>query len=304
MNTESMKAFTYKLKMNLLMQEENPNRLVYTMCIPDYHIGLSDYGILDDDYFMDNETVNGSKPSLNAQCGMRVKVSNCELDMYDGSNPFGYDVVADNKPRLQMRLVFWDCESTLLTFKSVPCFSKFKEVAHVTTKGETLYQYFIDCDTNAEAMAEIFNEVQTKVYGMNYDFANEKEAHIITDVYSTEVQQKEVSTKIQMRDALHDYGIPYYKMPMLNSKMHVSKDIMAQMKQMVSEYNDKFAKKRDNYFELIEKEQVLTKRIIPWDSSKKVRTNIFSTMITGHNILKAGELEEKIYDLGATIWEK
>lgn len=297
---ETFEGLTIFLQRNLKMQKETPERVICTMCSPDYCNLIPNMGVMDECGILEHEELNGKDCSLLNSCGLRVKISNFELDLFDGSNPFTTQL-DDKEPKLQMRLVFWNNEKGLEVFKSLPCASCFIEVVHETTKEEKLFQYFVDCGQNVNKMAEVYTQVLTHVYGVKLEDVNLENFH--TEAFSTYMGEKVINDKKSLRQTLQKQGIPFYKIPMLNNKMHIHSDVIDEMQKMVDNYNTNFSNKTNTKFVLNVEQKTLFRIALLIDPNKKIRTNIFSVMKKGYDYLKAQEYEGNMYDLGAICWK-
>ena len=175
------------LKMNLEFQRRNPKEIVYTMCHPEEEkkadldnslnyghtagtVGnVVHYGFftrcLD---FWKTLKLDGVKPcsSLDVVTALGLCISNCELDLFDGTPPFDY-ILTDDDARLMLKVAFWGHEKYKSLFMALPFFEKFKCITHETVDGDVLYQYFIDCGDNVQLMAAVYTTVLNRLYGIN-----------------------------------------------------------------------------------------------------------------------------------------
>ena len=170
------------LKMNLEFQRRNPKEIVYTMCHPEkekkddldnsimygHTLGsiydFSNYCL----EFWETLKLDGVKPcsSLDVVTAWGLRISNCELDWFDGTPPFDY-ILTDDDARLMLKVAFWGHEKYKSLFMALPFFEKFKCITHETVDGDVLYQYFIDCGDNVQLMAAVYTTVLNRLYGIN-----------------------------------------------------------------------------------------------------------------------------------------
>ena len=279
------------LKMNLEFQRRNPKEIVYTMCHPEKekkddldnsimygrtHDSAGDgvnYGILTKCwYFWETLKLDGVKPcsSLDVVTALGLRISNCELDWFDGTPPFDY-ILTDDDARLMLKVAFWGHEKYKSLFMVLPFFEKFKCITHETVDGDVLYQYFIDCGDNVQLMAAVYTTVLNRLYGIN-----------ICDLY-----WNNFFTKIAFNDNektgyfshIREFGLykPFeiitdnclFPYRAIYSKCLVPERAVDKISEMADTYNEKYSNGEN--FILYKKERMLL--LVPWRKQEQEAHN-------------------------------
>ena len=274
------------LKMNLEFQRRNPKEIVYTMCHPEkekkddldnsimygHTLGsiydFSNYCL----EFWETLKLDGVKPcsSLDVVTAWGLRISNCELDWFDGTPPFDY-ILTDDDARLMLKVAFWGHEKYKSLFMVLPFFEKFKCITHETVDGDVLYQYFIDCGDNVQLMAAVYTTVLNRLYGIN-----------ICDLY-----WNNFFTKIAFNDNektgyfshIREFGLykPFeiitdnclFPYRAIYSKCLVPERAVDKISEMADTYNEKYSNGEN--FILYKKERMLL--LVPWRKQEQEAHN-------------------------------
>lgn len=302
LDNEPMEGLIDHLKRNLRMQEQQPGRLVYTMLGPDFQ---DLYMCLD--AFSNIDGINAGEELANKPCtpdmiaATRVKISNCELDWFDGSAPL--EGTLGEEPKLQLKVAFWQIEKYYDKFKALPFVGMFREVAHKTKGGDVLYQYFIDCGCDVRLMAALYTAVLDKVYGVRRNEAAME--NFSTHAVSVKGATGMINDKAGLRTELEQYGLPCYNMAYFNSKMLIGKDVLDDVKALVDEYNDKYSGKTRIRLDLDGKQRQLTRWFLndTMPQSSFVILRFIKSCKQMSAINKLHDYEAKITQLAKIQWE-
>ncbi|MBO7581964.1 MAG: hypothetical protein J6T38_10675 [Bacteroidaceae bacterium] len=284
------------LEKNLRIQRENPRKIVMTLCNPDGCYLSDNMDIIGYVPFFEGETINDEPCSINVSCGLRIRISNCELDLFDGSDPL--NSTHDEEPKLQLKVTFWDNDGCLESFRTLKCANMFREISHETTDGDILYQYFVDCGQNVNEMASVYTEILTKVYGLQSEDVSMDA--LWTGLFSTKLIDKEITDKEDLRAALKNYGLTHYKMPQINSKMLVREEIIDEMEEMINVYNEKYSKSTFIHYDLDKDKRYLIMTVLNGDMS----TNKLKEIQRAFQVQKAEEYEIQMFNLGQLSWKE
>jgi len=301
--SEIFEGLTVYLKRNLEMQKKHPGKLIYTFLDLD-NVDMAmvmDYlGNVNDIYTDYTESCNPSH-TLDTLIASRVKISNCELDCYDGSAPI--EGTLDDEPRLQMRVSFWQVERYYSRFKSLPFADMFTEVVHKIDCGDFLCQYFIDCGCDVELMAAIYTLVLNKVYGVqNSDVRME---NFSTTMFPLDAITGKIDDKAGLHAELLQYGIAKFKIiPYISSKMLIPKNVLKEVKTLIDEFNKLYSEKARVKFCLDENERQLTHIILnPIEPKHSCFLSYFFKYFKMYMLNeKIHKFEDRIYDMTKLKW--
>ena len=231
------------------------------------------YGILTECwYFWETLKLDGVKlcSSLDVVTALGLRISNCELDWFDGTPPFDY-ILTDDDARLMLKVAFWGHEKYKSLFMVLPFFEKFKCITHETVDGDVLYQYFIDCGDNVQLMAAVYTTVLNRLYGIN-----------ICDLYwnnfFTEIAFND-NEKTGYFSHIREFGLykPFeiitdnclYPYRAIYSKCLVPERAVDKISEMADTFNDKYS--NGGNFILYKKERMLL--LVPWRKQEQEAHN-------------------------------
>ena len=294
---EIFEGLETQLTRNLKLQSEAPCKLVYTFCNPDYDSFQSRMDYLGNDmYFYEGQTINGKPCGLDVAKGLRLSISNCVFDVFDGSSPLE-GILDDDNPRLQFKVSFWEHEARYSTFNSLPCAKLFKKVTHETMDGDVLCQYFIDCGEDVKLMAAIYTMVLTKVYGVS--IADIKLENFWTEKHSFALESENIDDKVKLQRILKEHGLATLKMPYVNSMFLIRKDAVYEVEKIVSAYNAKLKNKTFVEFVFDKNERLLMFYALNDDKTKGFVANVKQQQA----LQKMVEYQTRISEVAQVHWK-
>lgn len=302
LDNETMEGLIDHLKRNLKLQEQQPGNLVYTMLGPDFqdlYMCLDAFSNIDGIYTEDELANKPCTPDMIA--ATRVKISNCELDWFDGSAPL--EGTLGEEPKLQLKVAFWQMEKYYERFKALPLAGMFTEVTHKTKGGDVLCQYFIDCGCDVSLMAALYTTILDKVYGVKRDDATME--NFSTHAVLVKGQTGMINDKAGLKAELEQYGLPRYNMAYINSKMLIGKDVLDDVKALVDEYNGTYSEKTRIRLDLDEGQRQLTRVFLndAMPQSSFFIPRFIKSLKKMSAINKMHDCEAKINQLARLQWE-
>lgn len=255
-NMEVFEGMPLMLERSLKQQKKKPHELIETGFFTTVPRNI--YGEAICQFIEDGEwnVWHDKSYTMDQLTGLNKVVSNCELDAFNGTSPFG-DVVNTDLPSLQMKLSFWECEPLHARFLSLPCAHLFTVVRHETTEGDVLLQYFINCEENVQLMAAVYTMILTQLYAIDLHDIHFENFQTCESILQGDVDEY-IRTKQELYEVLQTKGMATKIFPLINFRYLIKPSSVEELDEFINLNNEKFIRKVHERYEFDKSTRLLT----------------------------------------------